>query len=150
MALSVAEFADKLHEIMPELLRGFLRQGSGGFCGKDITPPQILILDFLNKNKEARMTDIANYMGVSTPAATGIVGRLVKAGLVLREFEPSDRRIIKIKLKAKGAGLIKKVMNERRRMIIDVFGHISEADREDYLRIISKVRDVLTGLQPKK
>ena len=145
MSISISEFADRLDEIVPVMMKGFARhQVSELYKGK-VTLPQFLILDFLNRESEAMMTDLARFMEVTTAAMTGLVDRLVKYGYVLRGVEPGDRRIIKIKLTAKGKDLVEKVNYQRRQVVIKVFGKISERDRENYLRILKKIRDILAG-----
>jgi len=103
-----------------------------------------LILDFLEKNGESKMTDLAHFVSVSTAAMTGMVDRLVNYGYVVRESELHDRRVIKIKLNLRGNRLVKKINQQRRNMIIDVFGRVSETDRSDYLRVLMKIKEVLT------
>ena len=143
MSISISEFADTLSQILPVVMKGFSRhQVSELYKGK-ITLPQFLILDFLNKKAEARMTDLARFMEVTTAAMTGLVDRLVRYGYVVRGFEPKDRRIIKIKLTSRGKDLVEKVNRHRKEMIIKVFGKISEKDRQDYLRILKKIRDII-------
>src|SRR3989338_4668847 len=130
MAISLSGFADKLNEVMPVIIKEFSRYQANELYKGKITLPQFLIMDFLNKKGEARMTDLAHFMGVSTAAVTGIVDRLVKYGYVLRGFEPEDRLVIKINL-------------QRREMLINVFGKISDVDRQEYLRILMEIKDVL-------
>ena len=141
---SLLEFADKINEIMPLIMKEFARRQVIEFYKGKITLPQFLILEFLNKQGELKMTDMAHFMKVTTAATTGIVDRLVRYGYVTRIFDPNDRRIIKIKLTPKGADLIKKVNQQRRQMIIRIFGRLSEADRQDYLRILTQIKDILT------
>ena len=141
--ISITDFADKMERIMPEIMKGFIhRLHSDVFQGK-VTLPQLLILDFLNRQGASKMTDLANYMKVTTAASTGIVQRLVLLGYVQREFDQKDRRIIKIKLSTKGIELLKKLIQQRRQMITKVFGQISEDDRGEYLRILMQVKEVL-------
>ena len=141
--ISLEEFADKMHEVMPTIMRQFAkRQQNELYTGK-ITLPQFLILEYLGSQGESRMTDLAHFMEVTTAAMTGIVGRLVKSGYVTRLFDSSDRRIIKIKLTAKGEALTKKINQQRRRMIMKAFGKISGEERQDYLRMFSRLRDIL-------
>lgn len=143
--MSLTEFADSLNEIMPVLMREFAhKQPAEVYKGK-VTLPQILILQHLNSQEAVKMTDIANFMKVTTAAATGIVDRLVKSGYVLRVFDQKDRRIIKIKITPKGSTLMKKLASERRKMAISIFSKISEQDRQDYLRILMRIKDVLSG-----
>lgn len=142
--LSLSEFADKMSEIMPWIIKEFARRQTNDLYKGKITLPQFLILDFLARENEPKMTALAHFMHVTTAAMTGIIDRLVRDGYVLRGHDSKDRRIVKIRLTAKGAELVKKVYKQRRQMIIDIFGRISEADRQDYLRILKQIKEVLT------
>lgn len=140
---SLLEFADKMNEIMPSLIREFSRRQANELYKGKITLPQFLILDFLLKKDNSKMSDLAHFMKVTTAAMTGIVERLVKYGYVVRGYEPDDRRIIKIGLTSKGKTLVKRIDEQRRKMIINIFGRLSESDRQDYLRILMNVYNVL-------
>ena len=91
------------------------------------------------------MTDIAHFMQVTTAAMTGIVARLVRDGYVVRIYVPKDRRIIKIRLTAKASALVKKINQQRRKALINVFGNISADDRKNYLRILMQIKDILSN-----
>jgi DNA-binding MarR family transcriptional regulator len=142
--ISLSEFADKVSEIMPEIMKGFARRHGNELYKDKITFPQFLVLDFLNISGGTKMKDLAHFMYVTTAAMTGVVERLVRDGYVLRTYEPDDRRVIKIKLTPKGSGLVKKMNQQRRHMVLNIFGKISEADRKNYLRILAQIKDILT------
>lgn len=141
--LSLLGFADKLNEVMPVIVREFARRQADELYKGKIPIQQFLILEFLYKEGESKMTHLAQVMKVTTAAMTGIVERLVRDGYCLRVNEPNDRRIIKIKLTRQGDELVKKISRQRRRMLIKIFGKISESDRKDYLRILMRIRDIL-------
>jgi DNA-binding MarR family transcriptional regulator len=143
--MPLSEFADKMNEIMPAMMKDFSRMQPAEIYKGKITLPQVLILQYLSTQEPVKMTDIANFMKVSTAATTGIVDRLVKSGYVSRVFDQDDRRIIRIKITLKGMDLMRKIAQERRSMVIHVFGKISEKDRQDYLRVIMRVKDILSG-----
>lgn len=141
--LSLLEFADKMNAVMPIIAKEFAgRQMNELYKGK-ITLPQFLLLEFLDKQGESKMTVLAAFMKVTTAAITGIVDRLVRDGYVVRVYEPEDRRIIKVKLTSKGADLVKRISYQRRKMIIEIFARISKENRQDYLRILMQIRDIL-------
>jgi len=142
--ISITDFADKMEQIVPEIMRGFTHRMHNDIYKGKITLPQLLILDLLNRQGSSRMTDLAREMKVTTAASTGIVQRLVILGYVQREFEQNDRRIIKIKLSSKGTELLKKLNQQRRQLITKIFGQISEDDRGEYLRILTQVKEVLS------
>ena len=141
---SLLQFADKMNEVMPGIIQGFARRQADELYKGKITLPQFLILDFLSQQGESKMTDMAHFMHVSTAAMTGIVDRLVGYGYVVRVYDPEDRRIIKIKLTPGGNELVRKINEQRRRMVIKIFGSISETDRQDYLRILMQIKEILT------
>lgn len=141
---SLLEFADKMNEIMPGIIQGFARRQADELYKGKITLPQFLILDFLSRQGESRMTDMAHFMHVTTAAMTGIVDRLVGYGYVVRVYHPEDRRIIKIKLTAQGNALLKKINRHRRQMVINIFGRLSQGNRRDYLRILLEIKEIFT------
>ena len=89
------------------------------------------------------MSDLARIMTVTTAAMTGTVERLVRYGYVERVFDPDDRRIIKIKLSQKGESFIAQINGRRRKANIKIFGQISSQDRENYLRILMQIKNIL-------
>lgn len=140
---SLLEFANKMNEVMPVVIKDFARRQANELYKGKITLPQFLILDFLSRQGESKMTEMAHFMQVTTAAMTGIVERLVRDGYVVRVYDPEDRRIVKVKLTAKGNELVRKINEQRRKMVIKIFGNISEVDRQDYLRILIQIKDIL-------
>lgn len=141
---SIQAFADRINAIMPVIIKEFAKRQVNELSKGNITLPQFLILGFLEKNGKANMGTLAHFMSVSTAAMTGMIDRLVKYGYVVREKESGDRRVIKINITAKGSDTIKKINNQRRQMIIDIFGRVSGSDRRDYLRVLTKIEEILS------
>jgi len=141
--LSLSEFSDRLNEIMPLIMKGFFRKQACPLVGT-VSPAQFLLLNYLQGRGESTMTAVAHYLEVTTAAVTGLVERLVRDGYVLRLPDPADRRIIKVRLSARGAALLAKFTEQKRKTIIRVFSKISERDRQEYLRIVTQVRDIIT------
>lgn len=141
--VSLSEFADRMNEVMPVLIKEFARRQTDELVKGKITLPQFLILDFLHKKDKSKMKDMAYFMGVTTAAMTGIVDRLVREDYVERVYDSKDRRIIRIKLTSKGTKIIEKINQQRHQMIIKIFGKISPRERQDYLSILMHIRDIL-------
>ncbi|MBI5873325.1 MAG: MarR family transcriptional regulator [Candidatus Omnitrophica bacterium] len=144
-SIPVNAFADKLNEIIPVLMKEFARRQKNELFRGKITLAQFFILAYLYHESSSNMTDLARFMDVTTAAITGIVSRLVKAGYVLRQADPKDRRIINVKLAPKGKSVVEKVNEERHHMIIDIFGRISEDERGNYLNILTHIKDILVS-----
>jgi len=60
----------------------------------DLTVAQLRVLLVLQSQGPTRMSDIAASLGIMLPTATGIVDKLVKKKLLLRETDPADRRLV--------------------------------------------------------
>ena len=54
-----------------------------------------------------------------------------------------DRRIIYIDLTQKGKDVVEKVRKQREKMISKVFGKLETGERKEYLRILTKIHDIL-------
>ncbi|MBN1869364.1 MAG: MarR family transcriptional regulator [Candidatus Omnitrophica bacterium] len=145
--LSLNDFAIKISEIQPVLLREFLRRQVGAISQGSITPQQILVMEILFNQQESRMKDLAQALGVSMATMTGIVDRLVRHNFVERIFDQKDRRIIKTRLTLKGKALLKKYLQKKRNLILDVFSKLSSEERTAYLTIIQKVKNILHGTE---
>ncbi len=143
MTISLEEFADRIASIMPAVVKEFMRRNACEIYEGKVTLPQLLIMNYLNQNGESKMSDLARFMNVTTPATTGIVNRLVKCGYVRRVYDPDDRRIIKVRLMSKGLKLIKKINERRRRFVMDIFSRIPDADRQSYLGVLTRVHQML-------
>lgn len=141
--ISLVEFADRLNRVLPAVISAFARRQKNELYKGKITLPQFIILDFLSRDTETKMTQLAGMMDVTTAAMTGVIQRLVRENYVSRNFDSSDRRIIRIKITAKGAKLVTKINRQRREMVIDIFGRISEAERRDYLKILEHIHRIL-------
>lgn len=143
LGVSLADFANKMNEIMPIIIKEFSKRHTSELYKGNITLPQLLILNYLNKKEEGKMTDLAKFMGVTTAAMTGITDRLVRGNYVVRNHDTKDRRVINIKLTSKGVNLVKRINQQRREMVIKIFGKISQPERENYLNILMRIRDIL-------
>ena len=142
---SLSKFADEINDLMPLLLREFGRRQAKELCKNKITFPQFFLLDYLNKHGSSTMTTLAKFMGVTTAAMTGIIERLVESGYCQRVYDANDRRLIRMKIASSGQRIVKKVNQERRRMIIDIFSKLPSKIRQDYLRSLRYIHETITS-----
>ena len=55
------------------------------------------------------MSDVASALSVSTATATGVMDRMVERGIVTRESDPSDRRIVLCRMSPMGEEMVKRL-----------------------------------------
>ncbi len=141
--LTISEFADKVNELMPVIMREYVKIQGREFYKLKITMPQFFVMDILNHNGETKMTDLAGSVNVTTAAMTGIVDRLVRDGYLIRVSDPEDRRIIKVKLTSKGSSVVRNIIEKRKELTMKMFGAISQEDRIAYLNILTSIKEAL-------
>lgn len=103
-------------QLMQELrdLRGQFLHGTGRHLGDpwmdlDLTISQVRTIFCLSTEPGVRMSDLATQLGITLPAATSLVNRLVRGGLVERRPDPSDRRVVRCALSSEGAALVQRL-----------------------------------------
>ena len=75
----------------------------------DLTVAQLRVLLVLQSTGASRMSDIASVLDVALPTATGIVDKMVRKELVIREADPQDRRLVICRLSDGGQDLINRL-----------------------------------------
>ena len=143
--MDAARFGRQMVEVLPRMIRGFARYESNYLSKGKITFPQLWVLEHLSRKEEGLpMNELARFLSVSRPAVTGLVDRLIAQGLVQREDDARDRRVVRVRITAKGQKIVTNIWEQKRRMITEVFGKISPRDRSEYLSIVQKVVHILS------
>jgi DNA-binding MarR family transcriptional regulator len=141
---TVLGFAKEMNNILPAVIRGFLRQMANELTRGKITIPQYLTLDLIYNHGPRKMSWLAKEMSVSLPAMSGLISRLYRLGFIKRIYDDRDRRVIRIDLAHKGRSALEKIRSQRQQAIARVFGKISQRERQEYLRILTKIYYILT------
>lgn len=142
--LSAEQFADRMVELLPRMIRGFARRESNYLSRGKITLPQLWVMEHLSRRRDCPMGELARFLGISRPAATGLADRLIAQGLAARRGDPKDRRVVRVNLTPKGQRALSSIWDQKRRMIQQVFGQISPADRAHYLATLKRVVGILS------
>lgn len=113
--------AQRLRGLMKRLVRavGLLERGDASCCG--ITLAQCHALGEIATDERLTSGELASRLGVDPSAATRLVDALVRQGLVDRNADVSDRRVIRLQLTSRGRhrwSLIEHGMRERSRAVL--------------------------------
>ena len=142
--MEVEQFGDRMIELLPQLIRGLAQYEHNYLSRGEITLPQLWVLEYLSRHGNSPMNSLAKFLKISRPAATGLIDRLIVQGLVRRQGDKHDRRIVRVTLTAKGKRIISDIWDQKRRTIMKVFGQISPSDRMQYIAILERVVTRLT------
>jgi DNA-binding MarR family transcriptional regulator len=97
---------------------------------KIVTLPQLRVLTMIATRGPMNLASVADGLGVGAPSASRICDRLLKAGLLHRQEDPSDRRNVTLTLTQDGRGLIDRVTRHRRTAVRRVLRKMTAAQRE--------------------
>ena len=148
--MNIQEFANKVIELFPQIIRGFKQYENNYLTRGEITLPQFWVLGYLDRNGKSKMNNLAQHLKISPPATTGLIDRLILQGLVVRKDDFSDRRIVWIELTAKGKEIIKNINKQKTETLVKIFTKISPKDRDHYLNILEQVVRITASLPDKK
>lgn len=103
------EKIDGLLKLAEQLFRELLPTVPKEFLEIDITMPQLKTILLLFLNGPTRMSDLASDLGVTLATATGLVDRMVERGIVVRQDDPNDRRVVLCSLSNSGHMMVSRL-----------------------------------------
>jgi DNA-binding MarR family transcriptional regulator len=90
-----------------------------------------------------RLTDLSDRLLIRPPSVTGVVDRLERAGLVVRDGSPLDMRVKQVALTAKGRELVERVLTVHSRQIDTVLGVLNPSEQTELHRLLSMLEQHL-------
>ena len=141
--MNIDRFGDRMIELLPQMIRGFAERESNHLSRGKITLPQLWVMEYLSRREKIPMNELARFLRVSRPAVTGMADRMIAQRLISRQADPQDRRVVRMRLTAKGHQILKNIWDQKRQMLVEVFGKISPSRREQYLHTLEQVVQIL-------
>ncbi len=122
------------------LVRIVRKQITSNLNTLNLTMLQIETLYYLlHVKKPPTMAEIAKQLKISKPTATVHLDRLVSLGLVTRQVQTRDRRIVLIKLTPKGKKLLLHKLKTRKNLTKKLLNCLSIEDKEKILQIFKRL-----------
>lgn len=107
---------------------------------RSISMTHLLLMSLLETHGSLPMSRVAELLGCGLPAATGIVSRMEERGLVDRQHESEDRRVVTLRLTDEGAAEVRDLQLSRRERMATALNHLSEPEREQLLSSVRSLR----------
>jgi DNA-binding MarR family transcriptional regulator len=104
--------------------------------GIEVTPIQVMLLFFLQKNDGSSLTQISQGLMLENPTITGLIDRLEKLGYVKRSDHPDDRRVYLVYLTQKGNRIAKKGLPIVRKLNEQIKRGYSEEEIESFKKVL--------------
>lgn len=131
--------AERLADIFTVLQRCFLLRLSKDLSKGNVSFPQYLLLGFLVQKEQLTMSEIAQKMGHTTAAATGLVDRLEKLGLAQRNHAQDDRRKVIVHPTPEGCALLTAVRDDMVDNLLTLMAALEPAEQKAWVCIYEKI-----------
>jgi DNA-binding MarR family transcriptional regulator len=104
--------------------------------GIEVTPVQIGLLFFLQKNDGSSLTQISQGLMLENPTVTGLIDRLEKSGYVKRADHPNDRRVWLVYLTERGNKVANRALPIVKKLNEQIKKGYSEEEIESFKKVL--------------
>ena len=111
-----------------------------------ISPPHFEIMRTLKETGRLHIAEIGERLQIPKPQMTHLIDRLVSLGIVVRQADVADRRIINIALTDKGKKMIEKHDRSIRGSIKENLSCLTNEELHELSVSLRKLRDILSKL----
>ena len=105
----------------------------------DLTGPQLTVVKLLEQIGGLSLSELSEKIRAQNSTVTGIIDRMEREGLVLRERSKEDRRVVYIKLTPKGRELAQEIPVEPMEIFKGALESLSQQEVRDLMRISTKL-----------
>jgi MarR family transcriptional regulator for hemolysin len=147
MTVATDEAARELLEVVPVIVKD-IRSQMRNRRSPDLTVPQFRTLAFVDRNKGASLSAVANHMGLTLPSTSRLVDGLIARGMITREDNPADRRRVKLDVTNHGLTILETSRRGTLTYLADKIASLSAEDREVIAKAMKAMRSVfISGTQ---
>lgn len=115
-----------------------------------LTPTQYGALDLIERLGTPRMSLLAEQLELTAGAATTLVERLIRLGVVERLTSPEDRRSVSVRVTAEGSATAARVTARHRKQVWGTFEKLSPEQRQHLLSGMSALMDAWDAARTKE
>jgi DNA-binding MarR family transcriptional regulator len=112
--------------------------------GEAVSLPQFDVLAQLDREPGGlTLTSLSRRLLVSAGNLTGIVARLERGGLVHRDEDPADRRAFRVRLTARGRGLLAGLLPRHAALVRDLFTELPPREQDELRARLARLGDAV-------
>ncbi len=106
---------------------------------ENLTVSQLDILVCLDRTKGLPLSEVADRLLVTGGNVTGIIDRLESAGLVTRQRDSKDRRVVWARLTEKGYSMYKQLLPRYIETMNSINAYLTPEERKELMRLLKKL-----------
>ncbi len=115
---------------------------SDTFENKAVTFLQVQVLEYIKNRSKASVGSLAQELNMSLSSVTQLTNRLADAGLIKREVNSSDRRVVLLFLTKSGEKFIKIFAKQMLVGHLKIFNLIPNSDIKEMIRIFTNILSI--------
>jgi DNA-binding MarR family transcriptional regulator len=136
-----AHIIDQVDRLLPEICKGLNAAVAADPEAAKCTFPQMKVMAFLYYHDRSTVGEVAAGVGVSMPAASELLDRLVEDGWIERAANPADRRQVLICLTPRARAFGNRLHVARREQIRSAMSRLDPAEHGALLRSIQALAE---------
>lgn len=105
----------------------------------DLSLTQLRVLGLL-RDRRPRMTELADFLGLDKSTLSGLIDRAERRGLVVRDRNPEDRRVVDVVITPAGRKLVEQVYDEVQRELEPMTSRLSPEHRDQLVQLLAAAR----------
>lgn len=109
----------------------------------ELSPKQIILLDFIKKNSQVTIGQIASYMNITSSAVGQLVSKLEEQHYVCRSINPENRREIFVSLDTSGITYFEREEEIKRFIISRYYSKLELSEVVQLKEIVQKLNQIV-------
>jgi DNA-binding MarR family transcriptional regulator len=105
----------------------------------NLTSPQLTVIKVLETFGDVSLSELSERIRAQNSTVTGIIDRMERENLVKRERSKEDRRVVHIRLTAKGAAIAREIPVEPMEILRRAIISLTPAEGQELVNISNKL-----------
>lgn len=128
----------QLENVFNRVLKSLANEWTNNIKDLKISRTQYYVLEAL-KTGQQTVSGLAEEVGLTSGAITGISDKLIEAGYAERRRDDSDRRIVYLEITDLGLSILDTLRNQRKEVMESFFGNLSDDEIRSMINIFEKL-----------
>lgn len=134
--LDVCYVAKRVVETLPELPKG-------------MKPRHVHVLEAIyetqSSRRECRVSDVSAALNITTPSVTKLIQELEFLGMLKKDADAGDRRVVLLSLTEDGIACVKRYVLDFHRDWALAMGDVTDRQVEELIQILEQLKETMPG-----
>lgn len=142
MADRFEHYCMDLEQVSVKVIRR-LGQEVSSMLAEGMSSAQFLVMRLLGQSGGMKVSELSDYLGVTLSAVTSLCDRLASVGLLTRERDEGDRRLVWLRLTEAGREKLAELEAKRIDLMRRYLGRLPEEDMDRLLEIFGRLAAII-------